>query len=312
MWARSLGDWLTYPMLLFTSLGEESFFLLVMPLLLWNYDLRLGIQLGYILLSGSAVSSILKLVVASPRPYWISDRIHALRGEGTFGLPSGHSWTAAALWGRLALALESLWVRLGLIAVIILVGLSRIYLGVHFPVDVATGWLGGAMFLALFIVAERKLTPVMRERRPHVAIMALFSFSLLLITLGIAASSGSRSEPIPMGWQQRILDSDPSGPTDPHSLEPIVSASAALFGFGAGSRLLLGGRTYRNQGRTPQLVARYIVGVVGISVLYFGLGALIPSGDSPVLLMARFIRYGSVGFWVSFGGPRVFQHLRLA
>lgn len=312
VWMQSLGDWLADPMQFFTFLGEESFFLLVMPLLLWNYDARLGVRMGYILLAGSAINTISKLAFAAPRPFWISDRIIALRTESSFGLPSGHAWTAAALWGRLAVALQNRAWRIGLIVLILLVGISRIYLGVHFPSDVIFGWLGGVAILGIFLAAERRVEPVLETSPLPIALAALLLFSLALIGAGALLISASGGNPLPQDWQARILAADPDTSVDPWNIESLVSISGALFGLGAGSQLVFRDREYRAQGSPSQLVLRYLIGVIGITALFYGLGSLIPEGSSPTHLLARYLRYGLVGFWISFGAPRVFQRLRLA
>lgn len=309
---QSLGDWLSDPMLFFTFLGEETFFLLVMPLLLWNYDARLGVRLGYILLVGSAVNAIFKLIFASPRPYWISDRIIGLRTESSFGLPSGHAWTAAALWGRLAIAVRHRAVALVLVGIIFMVGLSRIYLGVHFPSDVLFGWMGGLGILLVFLAAERRIEPALERAPLYAAIASLLLLSIVLIAVGFIVIGPTGSEALPVEWETRIRSIDPDGSFDPWNMEGVISVSGALFGLGAGSQLLFRGREYQARGSIREMIGRYLIGVIGVALLFYGLASLIPEGTSAVHLFARYLRYGLVGFWISFGAPRVFQRLNLA
>src|SRR5687768_4008018 len=88
--AQSLGAWLQAPMEFFSFLGTENFFLLVLPLLYWSVDARLGLQVGFILITSTYFNGVLKLLFTDPRPYWISDQIIPLAAESSFGLPSGH------------------------------------------------------------------------------------------------------------------------------------------------------------------------------------------------------------------------------
>jgi len=64
----------------------------------------------------------------APRPYWYSKDVKALSAEGTFGLPSGHAQRAVVLFGALAAWLKRGWAWAAAIALILLVGLSRLYL----------------------------------------------------------------------------------------------------------------------------------------------------------------------------------------
>lgn len=104
------------------------------------------------------------LLIAANANAWIKDLIGRPRPEGDlwaafapgFGYPSGHSAQAAAAWLALAFALAARWparrrVILGVgMAIIGLVGATRVILGVHSPTDVLAGWaLGAAVALLL-------------------------------------------------------------------------------------------------------------------------------------------------------------------
>ena len=99
-------------------------------------------------LGGAAVNSLLKIGFARPRPEFIA---HALR-VFTPSFPSGHASLSAATYLTLAALLARTAVSPGLriffiIAGMLLtlaVGISRIYLGVHYPTDVFAGWCIGS------------------------------------------------------------------------------------------------------------------------------------------------------------------------
>ena len=97
-WLQGLGDVFLSPMEFFSFLGSEDFFLLVMPALLWCIDIRLGFRIGLILLTSQGVNSFFKLALGTPRPFWVSSEVKALSVETSFGVPSGHSQTAVAVW----------------------------------------------------------------------------------------------------------------------------------------------------------------------------------------------------------------------
>ena len=94
---QSLGSWLELPMMFFTYLGNENFFFLVLPLLYWSVDAGLGLRVAFILATSNYLNSIIKLLFAAPRPFWVSAQVEPLVHEDTFGIPSGHAQTQPRL-----------------------------------------------------------------------------------------------------------------------------------------------------------------------------------------------------------------------
>ena len=100
--AQGLGAWLIAPMQLFTFLGREEFYLLLLPILYWCVSATLGLRVGMILLLSAGLNDLLKMAFALPRPYWVDPTVRALSPETSFGIPSGHAQNAVAVWGVIA------------------------------------------------------------------------------------------------------------------------------------------------------------------------------------------------------------------
>ncbi len=120
----------------------------------------------------SPISSGLKLMVGRPRP--TADLVAVFQAEPGNSFPSGHAFLAIVFWGLLAyFALTRLKGRSlrmltfsGLVVIIIWIGVSRVYLGAHWPSDVIGGYICGALFLASLVWLDRKWRPRIETGNP--------------------------------------------------------------------------------------------------------------------------------------------------
>ncbi len=130
--------------------------------LIWLGQRRMATVLGATVASGWLVNAALKLAVGRARPVIVPQLTEA----GGASFPSGHSFNAAVVYVSLALAFAALTpsprLRFGLVgsalALALLIGVSRVWLGVHFPSDVLAGWLGGSAwaFSAAALAAHKR------------------------------------------------------------------------------------------------------------------------------------------------------------
>ena len=144
-------------MLLITHLGEETAFLAIAIIIFWCVDKYQGYYLMGVGLFGNMANQFLKILCRIPRP-WVRDPgFHALEEAipeaGGYSFPSGHSQTAVGTFGCIAVTQKNKLLRAVCIAFMILVPLSRMYVGVHTPADVL---VGSAMALVM-IFAFRPL-----------------------------------------------------------------------------------------------------------------------------------------------------------
>ena len=127
---------------------------------------RQALILGAAALSGYGLSQALKALIERPRPALGAEQFAAL-GVDTFAFPSGHAQSSTIFYGFLGYLIwqhaQRPWLRrLGLgvmLTMIVLVGLSRVYLGVHWPSDVAGGFIIGVLWLHLWTRALRAWRP---------------------------------------------------------------------------------------------------------------------------------------------------------
>ena len=262
-----------------TFLGEPEFHLLLLPLLFWCVDLRLGARVGVFLLLSSYLNLGLKALVHQPRPFDLDPGLQLTSAEG-YGLPSGHAQLAVVAWGAMAAWTRKGWFWGVAISLMALIGLSRIYLGVHFPADVLAGWAVGGLSLAVYLAVlpgvERWLAGL--ELRWQ-----------LLLALGMPA------------FLFLI-----------HPAKNTATAMGTLAGAGLGLVLAYRYVHFSAHGSLWQRVLRFLIGGVVVVLLYGGLKVVFPGEGSSLYLVFRFLGFGIIGLWATLGAPWLFRRLRLA
>jgi membrane-associated phospholipid phosphatase len=312
-WLQGLGDWLIAPMRIITFLGNEEFLLILLPTILWCFDVGLGFRVGLIYIFSGGLSVTLKALFGTPRPYWVSKEVRALSTATDFGVPSGHSLSSMAVYGRIAIGIGTRWAHIIFGTLIALIALSRMFLAVHFPTDVLVGLLVGGVLLVLFIRLEKPLGHRLRRMSlGHQIVLAVIA-SLFLIGLGLGVSAATAGRPVPLEWVETAAEAAPDAePIEPQSLKNILAAAGALLGIGVGGVFLFSWDQFNAGGPWLKRAIRYLVGIIGIAALYFGLKLIFPSGDAFLPQLLRYLRYAVVGFWTVYLAPRLFVALGLA
>ncbi len=306
IWFQDVPGWLTGIAQGFTFLGNTEFYLLVMPALFWSIDTLLGIRIGIMLLVSGGVNSILKLAFHWPRPFWVSDKVVNVVDATGFGFPSGHSQNAASLWGLLATSTPKKWQRWVSILVILLIGISRIVLGVHFTQDVLMGWLVGGLLLILFLVLEPKVVTWFQNNSFPAQLAALVVCTSLFILPALILVSPFDPPALPQAWIDGAGEA-----INPYSYHDLLTTTGAFFGLGLGLLFLNRQGGFSAKGTLWKRIIRYLVGLVGVLLLYLGLGTIFPDEIDLLSYALRFTRYALIGLWISYGAPQVFKWLNL-
>lgn len=308
----AVGDWFIAPMRFFSYLGNEEFFLLVLPLIYWSIDSALGLRVGFILVTSNLFNYVGKLIFAGPRPYWVSSHVRALWSmETSFGAPSGHAQLAVSVWGMFAAYARRTWFWVVSIIIIFLIGFSRVFLGVHFPHDVVFGWLFGAVILWAFTRFWEPVGAWVMKKTLSQQILIAFIVSLLFIAMGFGTWTVRSGFQIPESWISNALlaATELPDPVDPSS---IFTSAGTFFGLATGAALIMSKGGYQASGPLEKRAIRYVIGLIGVLIFYVGLGAIFPRGDGFIFYLLRYIRYALVGGWVAGGAPWVFVRFKLA
>jgi len=261
-----------------TFMGEEEFYLVLLPLLLWCVDFGLGARLGALFLLSTYFNFGIKDLCRQPRPFELDASLKLADAEG-YGLPSGHSQSAVVVWGSIAAWARKNWVWAVATVLMLLIGFSRIYLGVHFPTDVLAGWAIGTVLLCLCLAVELRVEEWLAKLRLRTHILLALAVPLLLLAI--------------------------------HPTKDTVTALAPLAGMGMGLALTHRYISFSARGPWWQRAVRLLLGGTIVAALYLGLKMVFPGEESPFYLAFRFLRYGVVGLWTTSGAPWLFRLVRL-
>ena len=152
----------------FSMFGEELILILVLGFLYWWYDKEYGKFVGTNLLVAVVLNPLVKNIFLRRRPYFDNPQIQCLKpvepkadiydiAEQGYSFPSGHSMGAASTYGSIAAYKKSKYLTIGMTAIILLVGISRFCVGVHYPTDVFVGWALGIAVVFLVPFLQKKL-----------------------------------------------------------------------------------------------------------------------------------------------------------
>ena len=166
---------------LITRLGEETIFRVVAIVVFWCISKKGGYYLLSVGFLGTVANQWLKIAFRIPRP-WVLDPnfqiVESAREAATgYSFPSGHTQSAVGTFGGLARMTEKKWLRWILIVIALLVAFSRMYLGVHTPLDVGVSLVLATVMVLVF-------WPIMEKAEEKPAVMGW----LLLVLLAVCGA----------------------------------------------------------------------------------------------------------------------------
>ncbi len=200
-------------MLAVTMLGEETAFLVIGLILFWCVSKRQGYYVMSVGFLGTVANQFLKITCRVPRP-WVRDPNFTILEQAReaadgYSFPSGHTQMAVGTFAAIAIANRRRWLRGVCIVLAVMVGLSRMYIGVHTPADVL---VGAAMALILAFV----LYPLMLGKQDR-------TFAVLIAVAAVSIANLVFMEVYPF-----------PADTDAHNLESAFKNAYTMLGCSIG------------------------------------------------------------------------------
>lgn len=172
-----------------TLLGDETVLVGLSAVIYWCFDKRRGRSVTYILLFGAYVNFFLKTLIPWPRPPANLRMVE--KSEASYGFPSGHAQDSTTFWAWVSLDSRKRSLAFIGTAIVGAVGISRVYLGVHYPVQVIGGWVIGLSVAFVGMMILHHLSP--RSEDTSLMRRTLFPV-MILVPLIAAAFLGGASE----------------------------------------------------------------------------------------------------------------------
>lgn len=273
LWVQSINPALDPLFSVVNLLQKEEFFLIALPLVFWCINKRIGAVLAILFLTSDFSVRLLKGITAVPRPYEMNPQIRNLDPQTDLSFPSAAAMDDVILWAFLATQFKRRVFWIWCIVVICVLAFTRVYLGVHYPLDVIASLVIGAGIIALVLIFR------LPERVAHVSRGAQW-----VIAIGL---------PIVLAAIR---------------LNPETAVTlGAMLGFGVG--LLIEARHvgFEPRGKWWQQALKIAIGLaIGLG-LRMALKPILPAGDVFTL-----VRYGVIGLWMGVGAPWVFVVARLS
>lgn len=311
---QQLGEWATPVMEIFTWLGYPQAYMIIVAVIYWSVDRKMGIRMALFLPLVASVNSILKQAFHAPRPFWMDSRIRAIRVSNGFGMPSGHA-QAATLWIYVGFYVKNRWFWTIAILTTLLIGLSRIYLGVHFPSQVVAGWTMGIILALLFVRCETALLTWFLDRRLAGQLFVIAGISFLLLLLGGIFVWALRGWELPLEWFTNASDDLAGKGETIRSSIGMASVAGNVGGFlGAALGAVLSHRRggFDPRGTPWKRLARGVAGLVLMMALYGIFQAIAPEeGREPLHSIWRLSGFFVISFSAILLIPVLFIRLRL-
>lgn len=300
-WLESIRNpFLDALMQFFTYFGDELLFIVLALTVFWCVDKREGYYLLFVGFFGTILNQFLKLLYRIPRP-WVKDPTFqpvdsALSGATGYSFPSGHTQNVTGTLGCIARWSKRAGVRVLCVVVLLLTAFSRMYLGVHTPLDVGVSLAIGVVLVFAFYPIVSKAAEKPKYMAVLLGVMVALSFAFVLYAnLWAAPAQGAEA-----------LENLREGQKNSYSL------FGALLGFCVAYPLERRFIRFAEKSVWWVQVIKVVGGLIGLLIIKEGL-KLVFSAVGFTWLGTNAIRYFAVVLFAALVWPLVFPYLnRLA
>ena len=244
---------------LITMCGEQIVLISIIAVIYWALDKKFGEYIAYSVLTSVLLNNTIKDIFKMKRP--IGEKgIRTLREQTATGysFPSGHTQNASSFYGAMAIYLKKRVMHIIATIMIILVGFSRLYLGVHYPKDVIVGGILGVLTSLICYKLYNKFENKM--------LLYVITFVIFIPALTFA-----------------------------HSAD-FIKGMGTYLGFIIGIYIEKKYVNFSVEGSTGNKIIRVLLGILILLTLQVGLKVLLPS--APIFSFIRYLLISLTGIGI--------------
>ena len=289
-------------MIMVSYLGFEVF-PYVLPFVYFCLSRTAGQRLFLLFSLTAWLLHILKLACHMPRPFWMDDRVKALSDSGGYGMPSGHVLWAVVVWPYVARTVGKYSILMVAIIIVLLVSISRVYLGVHFISDVVAAWIIGTGLIWCFEWTEQTLCSWLRSLSFWHRMLIVMWATVALLFVGFGVQGATRNVVDSFNWSTYSVGA--------RSLSGLIQSVGELFGTACG--ILLAGHWASFEVRGEVWRRGFAFGyALGGAWLIRDLTNVLPSMHTETLQFLKTFLYSAVSnFWMLFLAPLLLLKARV-
>ncbi len=269
-----------------TMFGEQYFLIVIITFIYWNISKKQGFMLSFVYLFSTFINIVVKISVRAKRPFQELDfikgkRVHTATG---YSFPSGHTQGATSFFVTFLQQINKWWFTIIAILIPVLIAISRVYLGVHWPIDVLVALILG---IIISIVLYKYLNKIYDNKTKLYFFIKLIVLIVTIIAIAIIIINS-------LYFDGKLLIRD------------YFKLSGVLVGVSIGFILEEEKTPFSNKGSFYIKLIRFILGITTTMGIMIGLKYILPSN-----IIFDFIRYSIVGAWITLLYPLLGLKLKL-
>lgn len=270
-----------------TLFAQEALVISIICWLYWCKNKKLAYTLGFAYFSSGLLVQGLKITFRIPRP-WVLDPsfqpvASAIPAATGYSFPSGHTQSGTALFSSLCFSVKNRLLKGICIFLVLGIGFSRLYLGVHTPKDVLVSMI--LTFIISYIIWKKQ--DYFSGEQAHLKIISLLA-GLICIALLVYACNLQFYKIIP-----------------PEEAEDCIKACGAGLGFSLGYYLEKRFIRFQTNASLRTNIFRFVIGMIVTLGLQQGLKPVLGTSSG-----ADFVRYFIVVFWIIAIYPILFSKFK--
>ena len=280
----------------FTICTEVPVITVLTAMLYWCINKKAGQRILFALAGSLNINVAVKNIVKMPRPIGTKGLISLRTQTATgYSFPSGHTQTATTFWTSMITQFKNIWIYIIGILMILGAGISRLYLAVHWPMDVIVGWILGIILSILFI---KLFDYIDNSKNYYILVIIMLIFGVCTYFVGgedfyklFGLYSG-----FALGYM--VEDTYISFSTENKQRKNIFSKS-----------------TSKIEG-TKGKILRFIIGIISLLIVYLIFkyieNTFMIGKNEEIINIFKYLKYTIIVFWGVAIAPALFKLFKLA